>query len=68
MSHVVKLMSYFAIFEQGLILVQTSSCKSLDFFEVTLLPYEPYLQKTYAELILVSKSMGSIDTCIFCTS
>ena len=61
-------MSYFAIFKQVLTSVQTSSCKSLDFFEVTFFPYEPYLQKkNYAELILVSELMGSIDTCILCT-
>ena len=59
--------SYFAIFKQGLTLVQTSSCKSLDFFEVTLFPYEPYLQKKYAELIRVSEAIGSIDICILCT-
>ena len=59
--------SYFAIFKQGLTLVQTSSCKSLDFFEVTLFPYETYLQKKYAELIRVSEAIGSIDICILCT-
>ena len=60
-SHVIKLMSYFAIFQQGLTLAQTSLCKSLDFFEVTFSLYEPYLKKNKnknAELKLVSESMG----------
>ena len=46
-------MSYFAIFKQVLTSVQTSSCKSLDFFEVTFFPYEPYLQK---------KKLGRVNT------
>ena len=54
-------MSYFAIFQQGLTLAQTSLCKSLDFFEVTFSLYELYLKKNKnknAELKLVSESMG----------